>query len=418
MQKLVSKSLYDRQSRHDKVAFPWLIEDPFFVQMYLRQFDDFIIETTVDYRYPAVWVAIRGLTNDPESIEEFKNDSEMLSMIKPLEFHVLEPDDYLRRQQYGFILQSKDHCGFRFDTQRIRSLLEHCRAEHGHEVPIAQDEDLKVILIDVTQGNLVDSDVSSEYLALSYVWGSGANFKTLRRNLGRLRRPDVLLKEANVARVILDAMTIVKALGYQYLWVAALCIIQDDPSKAYYIERMNSIYSSAICTIIAASGTSADQPIPRVQLGSRTPVNSCSQDGYSLLRAHFEDAQHAFMRAPSETRGWTLQERLVSPRLLVFMTDRVFLTCALGTHEECPSYLPKPRHNSYSLEYHPTLNIFHGIHVFDPDFYWTDVKFAEDNSSPDSFQLMFAYHDLVNIYTKRVLTREDDIYNAFRGIEN
>jgi hypothetical protein len=33
-------------------------------------------------------------------------------------------------------------------------------------------------------------------------------------------------------------------------------------------------------------------------------------------------------------------------------------------------------------------------------------------------ELIFIYRDLVSAYTKRALTRQDDIYNAFMGIEN
>ena len=56
------------------------------------------------------------------------------------------------------------------------------------------------------------------------------------------------------------------------MWVDGLCIPQDDGVlTAFYINRMDYIYSQSVLTIIPASSTSAMDRLPGVRTGSRTP---------------------------------------------------------------------------------------------------------------------------------------------------
>ena len=55
-------------------------------------------------------------------------------------------------------------------------------------------------------------------------------------------------------QTIQDAITVARKLGLQYLWVDALCIIQDSASeKDEEIAKMDRIYENAQVTICAAS---------------------------------------------------------------------------------------------------------------------------------------------------------------------
>ena len=63
-------------------------------------------------------------------------------------------------------------------------------------------------------------------------------------------------------QAIKDAIELTDALGETYLWVDALCIIQDDNrSKALYIARMNQIYGNAHLTLITLNGPSAESAL-------------------------------------------------------------------------------------------------------------------------------------------------------------
>ncbi|KAL1948611.1 hypothetical protein VTO73DRAFT_10417 [Trametes versicolor] len=55
-------------------------------------------------------------------------------------------------------------------------------------------------------------------------------------------------------QTVRDAISVTYALGFQFLWVDALCIIQDDDAdRRHEIGRMHDIYRHAHITIIAAS---------------------------------------------------------------------------------------------------------------------------------------------------------------------
>lgn len=66
-------------------------------------------------------------------------------------------------------------------------------------------------------------------------------------------------------------MKLTDLLGERYLWVDSLCIVQDDKKdKAVQIAAMDLIYSSAVLTVAAASGISADTGLSGISAGPRT----------------------------------------------------------------------------------------------------------------------------------------------------
>jgi hypothetical protein len=80
--------------------------------------------------------------------------------------------------------------------------------------------DLKVSRLWCTDGKQV-----GDYAILSYCWGGSNKVKTERANIMSLQRripidqlPKTLQEAAEAARV----------LGFHYLWIDCLCIIQDD----------------------------------------------------------------------------------------------------------------------------------------------------------------------------------------------
>ncbi|GME23091.1 uncharacterized protein K452DRAFT_204684 [Neofusicoccum parvum] len=98
----------------------------------------------------------------------------------------------------------------------------------------------------------LDQDTDISYAALSYVWGSDPDNGKLKGHMvERLESPNSL---DDVPKTIEDALIICSELGYQYLWVDRLCIVQDDfEKKQGQINSMAQIFSSAAVTIVTAA---------------------------------------------------------------------------------------------------------------------------------------------------------------------
>lgn len=80
-----------------------------------------------------------------------------------------------------------------------------------------------------------------------------------------LNRPDIRRTATGVEatpllidlpQTIEDAIVLTGSLNFRYLWVDALCIVQDDrlEDKQIHLERMDAVYNCSAITIAAASG--------------------------------------------------------------------------------------------------------------------------------------------------------------------
>lgn len=183
----------------------------------------------------------------------------------------------------------------------------------------AEDTDLiKLVETDQIVMDGVRSPRGIKYAALSYCWGSEVAFKTTPGNLDKHLTAG--LKVSDMPRTLSDAVRVARDLHIQYLWIDALCILQyqeSDP-KALQVEalndwthesvRMHAIYGNAWLTIVAAGAAQYDEGLYMIEPG--------------LTK---------FGHQPLFFRAWTLQEWLVSKRLLVFATEAVYYACNKST---------------------------------------------------------------------------------------
>ncbi|KAF0315687.1 tol protein-like protein [Colletotrichum asianum] len=195
-------------------------------------------------------------------------------------------------------------------------------------------------LIDVETMAIVErTDVllkDLNYLTLSYVWGKTPQKEMLfEANRNKLRKDNSL--KGRLSRTIEDACTFTKGMGTQYLWVDALCIVQDsDADKAVQIGKMADIYANALLNIIAASGKDSHAGLPGISTDRNrvqkeiTIRTSTSEEGISLLST-LSHTSSRFSNFTSDTtwfsRGWTLQERAVSRRSITFLDEQITWAC-------------------------------------------------------------------------------------------
>jgi hypothetical protein len=163
---------------------------------------------------------------------------------------------------------------------------------------------------------VVNGDSSYRYLALSYVWGKIKSFQTSKYRLAELEIDGSLSRlDRLIPRTVNDSMALVSALHERFLWVDTLCIVQDDNAdKQLQISQMDHIYGQAVLTIVALSGEDANSGLPGVTKGSREILQIPEMVRGKRLVAKLPELSSAIETSEWRTRGWTLQEAILSKR--------------------------------------------------------------------------------------------------------
>ncbi|KAH7048472.1 heterokaryon incompatibility, partial [Macrophomina phaseolina] len=128
------------------------------------------------------------------------------------------------------------------------------------------------------------------------------------------------------------AMQLVRDIGLRFLWIDALCIIQDDEDeKKRLIHGMDRVYEGATLTVFAAAGLDAAEGLP----GIRAPDERIHEASTSVRYAH--NSLELALACPTlveqvrksrwDTRAWTYQEQRLSKRCLYFTMHEVFFVC-------------------------------------------------------------------------------------------
>jgi hypothetical protein len=292
----------------------------------------------------------------------------------------------------------------RVDVRRIKDWLGDCEAYHGPTCQPAIWSDLNLLgvrMIDVKGRCIVSAPVGCQYLALSYCWGSPTKMEHLqltKGNFAQLHTPGELSKEnSRVPSTIRDAIYLTQCLEYKYLWVDALCIVQDDMAdKKAQLHLMDRLYNSAILTIAASAGDNAWSGLPGALPHSRSSLSPKEViDGVTFVTAS-KDYIGAIGSAAWSKRAWVLQERILSSRLLVFTPRQVFWECKKATWSE------ELQLESFDPEVQ--VEIDHSLERF---------KKPRSDLSP-----VQRYAFLLAQYTPRELTNQHDALNAVQGLLN
>ncbi|OCK73655.1 HET-domain-containing protein [Lepidopterella palustris CBS 459.81] len=231
------------------------------------------------------------------------------------------------------------------DVRLFRHWIQLCLNKHGDTcarppwITGSDDIPANFRLIDVKARCVVDSIVKPSYFILSYVWGpSGNDLCATSANINDLKKPHSLSQRA-LPQTILDVMELVSDLGAKYLWVDRLCILQDDDmDKSLQIPQMDTIYSLAELTIIAASGSSAHDGVAGLSIPRKLNQDICPVSSKVALMT--VPTENSFPSCTYSRRGWTQQERLLSRRALMFTEGQTFWSCCCADWTERLSLEP------------------------------------------------------------------------------
>ncbi|KAH8779474.1 heterokaryon incompatibility protein-domain-containing protein, partial [Hyaloscypha sp. PMI_1271] len=206
---------------------------------------------------------------------------------------------------------------------------------------------------------LVDTDKQYPYVALSYCWGSAKEKWVLTKkiNIGQHRQS---LPFSQLPATLRDAINLTKKLGFRFIWIDALCIIQDDYMDwVTEAATMGDVYYNA--SLVLAANTSGD----------------CTLVGPG--NAHFS------LIPPLDSRGWTFQETILARRVVRLSLTEMAWHCAELERCEC----------SFS------------------DLGFDKAEIKSTTSADDLYQV---WKMLVQNYSTRYLTLREDKLIAISGV--
>ena len=201
-----------------------------------------------------------------------------------------------------------------------------------------EDKQLPTRVIDVGSAGeiheprlVATNSAHGSWAALSYCWGGESSFILKADNLQNMMNG---IPTESFPVTLRDAAQVARSLGIRYLWIDALCILQDSPEDwALEAARMGEVYRGAKVRISAinsprtGSGILGEREAPSLNCrlkwdptrdGDSTPV-------YLHSGSHLWDVN--MKSSPLNTRGWTLQEALLSPRTLSYGIQQMIWEC-------------------------------------------------------------------------------------------
>lgn len=247
---------------------------------------------------------------------------------------------------------------------------------------------------------LTSPQMRKSYVALSYCRGLSPNFFTLNtKTMGGMFRS---LAESKLSKTHRETIAVARALGIQYVWIDALCIVQDNPADwEFETKRMHRVYGNAALTIIAGRSAEAKSGFIHSQL--RQPARSCAipMGTASHQGCLFAALPRARRVGPVTMRRWCYQEKLLSRRILVFGEEQLFFQCRTGTqYEDGESVLHHAADATLSLA------------VFRP---LADTNVDADPAERREWTLC-RWYEILRQYTARRLSNPHDIFAAIASV--
>ncbi|KAL3420394.1 heterokaryon incompatibility protein [Phlyctema vagabunda] len=354
-----------------------------------------------------------------------------------------------------------DHdLGSDVNFQIARDWLQDCCKKHDAALcPPAIDHQLPTRVIDVGSKDgfedpkliLSSAGQKGQYVALSHCWGSikgirlvttGFNLKSHQTSIPIITMP------ANFR----DAVIVTRKLGFRYLWIDSLCIIQDSARDwEFESARMGDIYMNACLTIAAAAAMNSDggmlvsnydqvdfkkfEPTRWFLIDRKKTNNYALAEPSSVKRGSpnrcimsldrdpnsltvsltpwstYSDLEENWFRCvvvgPLGHRGWTLQERTLSHRTLYYGSRQIYWQCSSSRKaadgEDVPISASTSVHNLSS------------DHSEWPDL--LGLQRVDGLTDLAKEQLIYqTWRTILTIYVSRRLTKQTDKLPALAGM--
>lgn len=278
----------------------------------------------------------------------------------------------------------------------------------------------------------------NHYATLSYCWGPpGLNARTTKENIEERRRRIPL---DSLPRTVRDAVQVTRELGIRYLWVDALCIIQEDAEDwGRESAVMGQIYRKSLCTLAAAVGNDCNTGLFKRREAAELSasrmlfIEGGQSDRGLILQPSLDHWYSSVELSTLSTRGWVMQERILAARTIFFTEEGIFWQCAdrsssqfnetVSTNWEFKSTSKsarqsKPRFNDLVKDWRAEAQEYSFKSTGKVTTGKISLLAASFASRTRRSVEARPWHNLVFEFTQRDLTQPNDRLRAVEGIAN
>jgi hypothetical protein len=187
---------------------------------------------------------------------------------------------------------------------------------------------------------LIDSrGEEADYICLSHCWGLAQIITTTKATLNERKRG---IPWGLLSNTFQDAIVMTRTLGFRYIWIDSLCIVQDDALDwEKESAQMASVYSNGYLTLAGTRSRKGNGGL--FSKKHDVEVSGTTPNGHSYcihFRERIDDRIEMIPDSTNEhypllTRAWVYQERMLSTRVLHFGHFELFFECHSSIQCEC-----------------------------------------------------------------------------------
>ena len=176
------------------------------------------------------------------------------------------------------------------------------------------------------------------YVALSHRWGlRGSQKMPLQTTRKKFEQYCTNISYQYLPSTFRDAVIVTRMLGIRYLWIDALCILQDDQKDWLdQSSNMGSIFKNSSLTIAIHSAKNSSEgflwrrDVPEfLRIQPRRNKSGESSSFYTKIPILSDSAVMGnLIDSQISHRAWVLQELCLSPYILHFVEDRMIWECS------------------------------------------------------------------------------------------
>jgi hypothetical protein len=304
-------------------------------------------------------------------------------------------------------LVSRDYPWKRKAINKINTWMRACKTEHEHcaqrQTIALPKRVLKIADDSVSLYISKKEEVLKEdqgYVALSYRWGNDLPLRLTHDTMDAFiqGRPISELPET-----LRDAVHISRNLGFAFIWIDALCIIQDDQND--WVEQsaqMAEIYRHSSLNLCAADSTGCGSGMVEMvaphlmEIAAATAQSTGSTETVVLVGGPIASLSDCGL----QSRGWVFQEGLCSPCGL-------YVSRRYGLWWDCRTMVDV-------IDASRPVLTGDTDHAFNPLTPRRSLPPIDHNMSVRDFS--FTWYDWMQLYTSKDLTRQTDRLPAIAGM--